>query len=88
MYFFIEEDDLLKKYNAIWNKVSADIKKELDSERVYYKEFLKTKMESHGDEVTDFYDKKLPNVGSNHLFSSNYHGFCYQGKLQLLAAIA
>ena len=25
---------------------------------VYNKEFLKTKIESHGDEVTDFYDKK------------------------------
>ena len=27
MYFFIEDDDLLKKYNTIWDKVSADIKK-------------------------------------------------------------
>ena len=26
MYFLIEEDDLLEKYNAIWDKVSADIK--------------------------------------------------------------
>ena len=27
MYFLIENDDLLKKYNTIWDKVSADIKK-------------------------------------------------------------
>ena len=27
MYFLIEDDDLLKKYNTIWDKVSADIKK-------------------------------------------------------------
>ena len=39
-YFFIDDDDLLKKYNAIWNKVSADIEKEFDSEPVYNKEFL------------------------------------------------
>ena len=26
MYFLIEDDDLLEKYNAIWDKVSADIK--------------------------------------------------------------
>ena len=26
--FLIEDDDLLEKYNTIWNKVSADIKKE------------------------------------------------------------
>ena len=32
MYFLIEDDNLLEKYNAIWDKVSADIKKEFDSE--------------------------------------------------------
>ena len=26
MYFLIEDDDLLEKYNNIWDKVSADIK--------------------------------------------------------------
>ena len=26
MYFSIEDDGLLEKYNTIWNKVSADIK--------------------------------------------------------------
>ena len=25
----IEEDDLLERYNTIWNKVSPDLKKEL-----------------------------------------------------------
>ena len=25
--FLIEDDDLLEKYNTIWNKVSADLKK-------------------------------------------------------------
>ena len=29
MYFLTENDDLLKKYNTIWEKVSADIKKNL-----------------------------------------------------------
>ena len=27
MYFLIEDDDLLQKYNSIWDKVSADMKK-------------------------------------------------------------
>ena len=44
MYFLFEDDDLLEKYNTIWDKVSADIKKEFDSESVYSKEFLKTKI--------------------------------------------
>ena len=29
MNFLIEDDDLLKKYNTIWDKVSTDIKKNL-----------------------------------------------------------
>ena len=61
-----EDDNLLKKYNTIWDKVSADIKKEFDSKPVYNEKFLKTKMKSYGDEVTDFYDKGIPEVGSNH----------------------
>ena len=54
MYFLIEDDDLLEKYNTIWDKVSAHIKKEFDSKPVYNKNYLKTKIKSHGDKVTDF----------------------------------
>ena len=42
MYFLIEVDDLIEKYNTILDKFSADIKKEFDSTPVYNKEFLKT----------------------------------------------
>ena len=35
MYFLIEDDDLLKKYNTIWDKVSADIKKNLIASKMY-----------------------------------------------------
>ena len=59
MYFLIEDDELLEKYNTICDKVSADIRKEFDNEPVYNKSYLKTKIISHGDEVTDFYDKKF-----------------------------
>ena len=67
MYFFIDDDDLLEKYNTIWDKVRVDIKKEFDSESVYNKKFLKTKIKSHGNDVTDFYDKKTPKVDSNYI---------------------
>ena len=66
MYFLIEDDDLLVKYNTIWYKVSADTKKEFDREAVYNKNYLKTKIKYHGDEVTDSYDKKIPKLDSNH----------------------
>ena len=55
--FLIEHDNLLEKYNTVWYKFSADIK--IPSEPVRNKEFLKTKIKSHSDEVTDFYDKKF-----------------------------
>ena len=66
MYFLIENDDLLEKYNTIWDKVSVDIKREFDSKSVYNKNYLKNKIKSHGDEVTDFYDKKVLKLDSNH----------------------
>ena len=65
MYFLIE-DNLLEKYNTIWDKVSTDIYiKKFDSKPACNKKFLKTKIKSD-DEVTDFYDKKIPKVDSNH----------------------
>ena len=65
MYILIEDDNLLEKYNTVWDKISADIKKEFDTESICNKEVLKTKIKSHGDEVTDFCDKKIPKVDSN-----------------------
>ena len=66
MYFLIEEENLLEKYNTICDKVSADIKKEFDRNPVYNKGFLKSKIKSYGVEVTDFCDKEIPKVDSNH----------------------
>ena len=68
MYFLIEDDDLLEKYNIIWDKVSADIKREFDSKPAESKNFLKTKIKSHGHEVTDFDDKIIPKVDPSHTF--------------------
>ena len=62
MQLSIDNDDLLEKYNTIYEKVSADIKKEFDSEPVYNKNYLKSKVKSHGDELPDFYDKKIPKL--------------------------
>ena len=56
MYFSVEDDDLLEKYNTIWDKVSVDIKKEFNSEPVY-NNFVKTKIKFYIDEATDFHDK-------------------------------
>ena len=42
------------------------MKKDFDSEPVYNKKFLETRIKSHGDEVTDFYDKEILKVDFNH----------------------
>ena len=51
---YIKSYDGQTKCNTIWDNVSADIKKN-DSEPVYNKKILETRIKSHGDEVTDFY---------------------------------
>ena len=59
---------LIEKYNTTCDKVSADIKKEFDSEPVDKKELLKTKIKYDGDEATDFRDRKMPKADPNHIF--------------------
>ena len=63
--FLIEDYDLMDKYNTVCDKVSADIKKEVNSKPVYNKKILKTKIKSNSDEATDFYDIEIPKVGPN-----------------------
>ena len=46
--------------------VSANIKKEFDSQSVYNKNILKTKIKFHGDEVTDFFNQKILKMDYNH----------------------
>ena len=46
MQLLIESVELLEKYNTIWDKVGADIKKEFDRQSVYDKSYLKTKVKS------------------------------------------
>ena len=49
----------LEKYNTMYDKFSSYIKK-TDNEPVYNKNFLKTKLKSNGDKVTDVSDKEIP----------------------------
>ena len=46
MSFLIKNDELLEKYNEIWQKVKNSIKKEFDSKPVYYEKYLKAKIKS------------------------------------------
>ena len=67
MYYLIKYDHILEKYNTLCNKVSADIKKEFDSESVYNKEFWKPKKKVMVLRLQiSWY--KIPKVDSIHTF--------------------
>ena len=66
MHFSIGDNELLKKYNDIWNHVNYSIKKEFDSEPIYNKKFLKAKIKCYGDEATDFLNEEMAKVDSNY----------------------
>ena len=58
MYFLIKSDELLEKYNEIWDKVSNSIKQGFDSEHVHNEKYIKIKIK--------FYERK---VGTKRRFS-------------------
>ena len=59
--FLINDDELLKKFNEIWEKVKNSIKKEFGSEPVYNEKYLKTKIKSYNGKInTNFYNNKIP----------------------------
>ena len=80
--YFLTEDIILfniklilwEKYNTFWDNVSTDIKKEFDSKPVFNKEFLKTKIKSHVDEVKDStLEKNLNSWEESQLFRKVWH---------------
>ena len=68
VYFLIEDDDLLKKYNDNWNKVSNNINEDFDSKLICNEKILRTKINSYSDDVTNFRNKIIPEAGSNYTY--------------------
>ena len=63
---FIKDNELLKKYNEIWEKVKNSIKKEFDSEPVYNEKYVKAKIKSYNGKIdTNFHNNKIKKEGSN-----------------------
>ena len=59
--FLVKDDELLEKYNDIWEKVSQSIKKELDGKPVNYEKHLKTEIKSDVGKInTNFHNNKIP----------------------------
>ena len=58
----IIDDELLEKYNEIWEKVKNSIKKEFDSEPVYNEKYLKVKIKSYNGKINTNFQKKVFNL--------------------------
>ena len=65
MYILIEDDDFWK--NIILSGIKNFFKK-ADSQPTTIKTFWKPKIKSYSGKATDFYDKKICNAGSNHVY--------------------
>ena len=61
----IKDDELLEKYNEVWEKVKNSLKKEFNSEPVYKEKYLKAKIKSYNGKInTNFHNNKIPKEGS------------------------
>ena len=59
--FLIKDDELLERYNEIWEKAISSITKEFDSEPVYNVKYLKAKIKSYNRKInTNFHNNKIP----------------------------
>ena len=66
--YLIKNNKLLEKYNEIWKKVNNTIKKEFDSNPVYIKKYLRTKIKSYKGKInTNFHNIKIPKEGSQYI---------------------
>ena len=65
MSFLIKDDELLEKYNKIWEKVENSVRKEFDSEPLYNEKYLKVKVKSYnGKIITNFHNNNKRKEGS------------------------
>ena len=61
MSFLIKGDELIEKYNEVWEKVKNIIKKEVDSEPVCNEKYIKAKVKSYNGKIkTNFHNSKIP----------------------------
>ena len=61
MNLLVNDKEILKKYTDIRNKIKSQIKKEFNSEPVYFDIYIKTKIKVYNDKVyTNFQHNKIP----------------------------
>ena len=51
MYFFTDNNELLKRYTAIWEKISDLVNKKFDSDPIYNNKYINTKIRSYNNDI-------------------------------------
>ena len=61
MSFLIKDDELLEKYNEIWEKVKDSLKIEFDIKPVYNQKYLRAKIKPCNGKInTNLHNNKIP----------------------------
>ena len=61
MSFKIEDDNVLVKYNEIWDEIKMTLSIKLHSQPVYDEEYIKTKVKTFNEVIkTVFSDNEIP----------------------------
>ena len=56
-----KDEEILKEYHEIWNKIGRLLKRGIDGKPVYNDKFIKTKIEIYNDQVyTNFQNNTIP----------------------------
>ena len=59
--FLVHDKELLKKYNAKWNRIRNLLKREFNNESVYNDKYIKSKINLYNIKVnTNFHGNKIP----------------------------
>ena len=62
--FFIKGDELLEKYNEIWEKLQSTLKKLIVNQYIYNEKYWKAKIKSYNGEInTNLHNIKIPKEG-------------------------
>ena len=66
--FLVKHDELLEKYNEIWENFKNSLRKEFDSKPKYNQNYLKAKIKSCNGKInTNFLNNKIPKDGPHYL---------------------
>ena len=69
--FLTKDDELLEKFNEIWENVKDSLKKEFDSEPGYHENDLKVKIKSYNGKInTNFHNNEIQKEISQFIYLS------------------